>query len=332
MTYCKHNALIRRNYVLLRFKALSIGSLLLIAYIFLSTHVHAGDSITTNSSDFPEINISTTHELYSLTANQATLSDVLHELGKKADFKLKTFEEMSNAQQDWNFHSMPLTKLLTNLLRGYSTVMLYEETQDKPKQSDKLKLKELWLITQEDNTDLDEPSSINIEIQLEQTETLTDKQQHLTAEQQYEITYIDNLEGMTGDDVIATLEQTLVSDKDPLVRKRAVIALSDIGGTRVLDALESGLGDSSGDVRTELAKSFAGIKHQRSMLALGQLLMGDHNAGVRQEAVRSLYQQNSPAAHTFIEAALKDKDGDVKKAASEILQQWQLTLDDYLVE
>ena len=318
--------------MLLTFKALSTGCLLLIAYILLPTHARAGDSITTNSSDFSAINISTTHELYSLTANQATLSDVLHELGEMADFKLKTFEEMSNAQQDWNFHSMPLTKLLTNLLRGYSTVMLYEETQVEPKQNDKLKLKELWLITQEDNADMDRQSSINIEIQLEQTETLANEQQHLTAEQLYEISYIDNLEGMTSDDVIATLEQTLMTDKDPLVRKRAVVALSDIGGTRVLDALESGLGDRSGDVRTELAKSFAGIKHQRSMLALGQLLMGDHDANVRQEAVRSLYQQNSPAAHTFIEAALKDKDAGVKKVAGEILRQWQLTLDDYLVE
>jgi len=332
MAHCNHNSLIKRNRVLHTFKALSTGSLLLIAYILLPTHARAGDSITTNSSDFSAINISTTHELYSLTANQATLSDVLHELGKTADFKLKTFEEMSNVQQDWNFHSMPLSRLLTNLLRGYSTVMLYEETQAVPKLSGKLKLKELWLITQEENADLDEPSTIKIEIQLEQAETLTDKQQQLTAEQQYEITSIDNLEGMTGDDVIATLEQTLVTDKDPLIRKRAVLALSDIGGTRVLDALESGMGDRSGDVRTELAKSFGGIKHQRSMLALGQLLMGDHDASVRQEAVRSLYKQNSPAAHTFIEAALKDKDGDVKKAASEILQQWQLTLDDYLVE
>ena len=58
------------------------------------------------------------------------------------------------------------------------------------------------------------------------------------------------------------------------------------------------------------------------MLLLGQLLMGDHNAGVREQAVNALYQQSTLAAHTFIEAALKDKDQGVKKAASEILQQW----------
>ena len=48
-------------------------------------------------------------------------------------------------------------------------------------------------------------------------------------------------------------------------------------------------------------------------MLLGQMLMGDHNVGVREQAVSSLYQQNTLAAHTFIEAALKDKDQGVKK-------------------
>ena len=50
-------------------------------------------------------------------------------------------------------------------------------------------------------------------------------------------------------------------------------------------------------------------------MLLGQVLMGDHNAGVREQAVSSLYQQNTLAAHTFIEAALKDKDQGVNKSS-----------------
>lgn len=45
-----------------------------------------------------------------------------------------------------------------------------------------------------------------------------------------------------------------MNDRDPVIRQRAVAALSDIGGARVLDALESGLGDRSAEVRTELAR------------------------------------------------------------------------------
>lgn len=303
---------------------LSANSLLLITFLFFPTHSDADVSDITNSSDSAAINISITDERFSLTANQAKLPDVLHELGKAADFKLKTFETTGYRQQDWSFQSMSLPRLLNNLLRDHSTVMLYEHTQDKTAGSDHLKLKELWLIAHGDNADLDEQSMINIEIQLEQTVPL-DNKQHLTPDQQYEITFIDNLEGLTSNDVIDTLAQTLKSDKDPVIRKRAVVALRDIGGTRVLDALESGMGDSAGDVRTELARSFAGIKHQRSMLLLGQMLVGDHDAVVRREAVRAMYQQDTLAAHTFVEAALKDKDDTVKKTAREILEQWEFT-------
>ena len=63
------------------------------------------------------------------------------------------------------------------------------------------------------------------------------------------------------------------------------------------------------------------------MLLLGQMLIGDHDSQVRQQAVRSLYQQNTPAARSFVETAAKDKDPVVKKIAAEILQQWQPAAD-----
>jgi hypothetical protein len=309
----------------------SASSLLLVTFLCFFTHADTDAGNIKHSSGSTVINISVTDEAYSLNAKQAKLSAVLNELGKTAGFKLKTFDAAGYQNQDWQFRSMSLPRLLDNLLRGYSTVMLYEDMQDKTTANDRPKLKELWLIAQQDHADFHQPSNIHIEIQLEQAETF-DHEQQLTPEQRYEITFIDNLEGMTSDDVIDTLEQTLRSDKDPLIRKRAVTALSDIGGTRVLDALESGMGDRSADVRTELAKSFAGIKHQRSMLLLGQMLVGDHDAMVREQAVRSMYQQGTLAAHTFVEAALKDKNDTVKKTASEILQQWAFTPEDHPVE
>ena len=324
MNLCSHKAFARKNCTLRAYVAPVTASFLLITSLCYSYYSYADVSNITEDNNSSVISISSTDERYSLVAEQAKLSDVLLELGKAADFKLKVFEQLSIEQQNWDYNSMPLSQLLTNLLRGYSTVMLYEEAHDKTLENNTRKLKELWLIASDDNSGVGEQSINNIEIKLEPPATRPIDYQNLTPQQQYEIAHIDNLEGLTGDDVIESLKLTLVTENDPVIRKRAVVALSDIGGTHVLDALESGLSDSSGEVRTQLAKSFAEINHQRSMLALGQLLMGDHDVKVRQEAVRALYQQNGPAARSFIEAALNDKDDSVKKVAGEILQQWPL--------
>jgi hypothetical protein len=280
----------------------------------LSALADAGTGL--DDEDSSVINISSAGGRYTLLVEKKNLSDVLLKLKEIADFKLKIFDDVEDEQVRLDIKSMPLNQLLTNLLRGYNTVMLYEESKNNELDSDGRKLKELWLIGSDNGARTDH-DIINIEIDLNEPE-------NLTLEQQYELTHIDNLEGMISDDVIETLQQTLLTEKDPVIRKRAVVALSDIGGTHVLDALESGMGDNSGEVRAEIARSLAGIKNQKSMLLLGQMLMGDGNVEVRQEAVRALRQQDSPAARSFVEAALQDNAASVNKVAKEILQQWVL--------
>ena len=285
-----------------------------------ATYADAGNESST-------INISQSDKGYSLTAQQASLPDILHKLGETAHFKLKLFEEPDDTPHDWNFQAMPLPRLLDNLTRGYSTVLLYEEQHKHNTVSNDRIIKEMWLIAREDNADHNAAANINIDIQPERKDAALNEPRELTAEQQYEISFIDNLEGMHSGDIIDTLQQTITTESDPLVRQRAVAALGEIGGIGVLDALESGMADKSAEVRTQLASTLSGIKHQRSMLLLGQMLMGDHDSKVRQQAVRALYQQKTPAARSFVETAAKDKDPVVKKIAAEILQQWEPAAD-----
>lgn len=300
--------------------AFAVTHLLVIAVLCFPFDTYADDSNLKNAGIAAEISIRLTGEGYTLSAQRAELADVLYELGKTADFKLKLFTNLSDKKSDWNYESMVLIQLLNNLLRDFNTVMLYEEMQNDARGNTNRKLKELWLIASKNNPGSAEPASINIEIQVEKTEPTTKKQQPLTAEQQFEITHIDKLEGLTGDDVIETLKQTLSTEQDPVIRIRAVTALGQIGGTEVLDALESGLGDYVGEVRIELAKSFAGIQNQRSILALGQMSVGDDDIKVRQQALRALARQDGPSARAFIEAALNDEAKSVQKVARELLQ------------
>ncbi|MGB5395589.1 MAG: HEAT repeat domain-containing protein [Gammaproteobacteria bacterium] len=296
--------------------------LLMVISTSYSNKLHAETGAIIKPDESAVVDIMYSSQGYSVSATQATLGTVLQQLSKSAKFKLKLFDDISAEQKNWLLHSMPLTRLLENLTRGYSTVMLYEEEPAGASNNTDRKIKEMWVIARDDNQGSDEITSVNIEIVTEQNSERMSGYQNLTAEQQYEIAFIDNLEGMAGSDIVDTLQQTLADEADPLVRKRAVTALGDIGGTGVLDALETSMGDSSSDVRTELAKTLAGIKDQRSMLLLGQILMGDTNSQVRQQAVSGLYQQNTPAARSFVEAAATDRDPAVKKIADDILQLW----------
>jgi hypothetical protein len=304
----------------------TISCLLLVVSTPYSSKLHAdtGDIIKQDESAIIDIRHSA--EGYSLIARQATLGTILQRLSESAEFKLKIFDVISNEQQNWLFQPMPLTRLLENLTRGYSTVMLYEEKPADSSSKDR-KINEMWLLSRDDNHGSGENTNVSIEITPKQNSARLSDYQNLTAEQHYEISFIDNLKGMTGSDIVDTLQQTLADEDDPLVRKRAVTALGDIGGIGVLDALETSMGDSSSEVRTALAKTLAGIKDQRSMLLLGQILMGDTNSRVRQQAVSGLYQQNTPAARSFVEAAARDRDPAVKKVADGILQQWVTAAD-----
>jgi len=98
---------------------LSTCSLPLISFLLFVTHSHADVGAVTNSNDVAVIHIDIINERFSVTANQVKLPAVLHELGKAADFKLKTFEASTYPQQNWNFQSMPLPRLLNRLLQGY---------------------------------------------------------------------------------------------------------------------------------------------------------------------------------------------------------------------
>lgn len=155
MSLCKTQMFANKIYWLQKSVVLVATLFLVIGILYFSPITYAdtyadthpasdGNSTDNNAS---KISISSTGDNYSLSAKQAKLPDVLQELGEAADFEFKLFEnsivETSTIKTDWNFDAVPLNQLLNNLIRGYNTIMLYEDTKNVIQDNNNRKLKEL---------------------------------------------------------------------------------------------------------------------------------------------------------------------------------------------
>lgn len=296
------------------------GKLLLGSILFISTSLFADILFMEAGPYDPDAKEKITHENYSLSVKQARLTDILSHLEQKTGIEIKAYTPIAGNYQDYSYQALPLDQILKNLLRDYSTVMVYEDEKTAIETSAGHRLKKLWILGADDSSSMPLHSAGDRE---DQGSLGRDNHDYLSQTQYRELAHIENLQGMTSDDVIETLKETLILNQDPVIRKKAVSALADIGGVRVLDALEAGLGDRSGEVRVELARSFAPIAHQRSLLALSQLLLGDMDSSVRIEAVRSLYKFNKPPARVLVESALNDINLGVKIVARTVLSHWE---------
>jgi hypothetical protein len=129
------------------------------------------------------------------------------------------------------------------------------------------------------------------------------------------IVAIESLAGLDDQEIVDRLGGVLNSDPEVAVRKRAAIALEDIGGDPALQQLEAGLGDGSPDVRIAIVESLGRIGGDRAIMALGQTIMGDSDPLVRQAAVLALQNHESGAVQAFRKAASADNSALVREAS-----------------
>ncbi len=256
-----------------------------------------------------EISVQTNNGLCTLHAEHASLSQVLLSIGKELGFEVRIHGDISNSQQSWSYQAMPLADMVRNLVRDYSSVIIYQKSAS-PNSTNELS--EIWIYA--DNVS-SRQSSTPVEIQVQHS--LSEEVDFIDARRRTQVAQIDRLEGLHQQDVIDSLADIVRHEPDPIVRLRAVSALRDIGSGDVLSALEAGMSDASPEVRIEVAHAFGEAQDQRAILLLGQLLMGDKTSSVREAAVQSLLSYSSPAAHAFVEAAKQDRDEDVRKAANQ---------------
>lgn len=130
---------------------------------------------------------------------------------------------------------------------------------------------------------------------------------------------IERLAGLKDKPVVDGLETALRSDTDPWVRRRAALALEDIGGEAAVNALEAGLGDDDPSIRSAVVNSLGRIGSERAVMAIGQTIIGDPDPETRRTAVLALDGHEGGAVEAFLQAAQKDRAASVRQAAGWLL-------------
>lgn len=129
---------------------------------------------------------------------------------------------------------------------------------------------------------------------------------------------------------IALLEHVIVKDDDPMVRGQAAAALGQIGGKHAVSGLQAALGDPVQSVRVQAVRGLGRIGEAESAQVLGELLLHDADRRVRRRAAWSLGGMKGELARSYLEAALIDADGAVRRAADQGLERWAVSADEGL--
>jgi HEAT repeat protein len=118
---------------------------------------------------------------------------------------------------------------------------------------------------------------------------------------------------------IGMLGALAAQDPDATVRRIAATALGNIGGEAVVPALEAALVDADVEVRIQAMRGLHVIEGEAAAASLGELALGDPDAGLRRQAINLLATLRSDAARSTLDLAASDPDDAVREAAEDAL-------------
>ncbi len=131
-----------------------------------------------------------------------------------------------------------------------------------------------------------------------------------------------------GPEAITAVEDlaAALADPNPKIRYRSAKALSKVGqgAAPVASQVQAALKDAEPEMRYYLVKTLANIEDAAviALVELDHILTSDPDPRCRQYAAKALGEIGKPAAPVTksLEAALKDRDANVRKTASESLK------------
>jgi HEAT repeats len=119
------------------------------------------------------------------------------------------------------------------------------------------------------------------------------------------------------------LAGVFAEEDDPLVRSRAVAALTRLEGPGARMLLrERALGDDDAELRMQALNALATTDGERSVNLLGQALRDDGDLEVRKAAISALQRVGGDWARRPLERAVRDPDPSIRTAAEQALEAW----------
>lgn len=310
------------------------------ATVFMQSHVvYAGEvydekPISENIVGPSNIEVRIDSGLLTLHAENASLAEVLTEVGKQAGLEIFLEDDLDVSVTN-SFSNEPLPQAIARLLGDITFVMVYGSAQQDERPPPLIALRvygdSAGQAAPVDADELDTDQSVEANIARravalglgptsdDDSGLYDDLAGHKDDERVHAMQWLGDL----GDDAaINALGRFLALDHQPAIRGEAALALGNIGGEAASKALELGLGDEDPDVRFQVVEAMGEIGGSSSTFVLGQIIFGESDPEVRMSALASLGRVRSEAARAFLEAATEDPNHKVREIAYGILYAW----------
>lgn len=222
----------------------------------------------------------------SLRADQMPVKTLWQKLAQAAGFRLHVAEGVSEAPASWSFSNVPVAEALARLVTPNDFAIFYEPVQ-KPNQA--ARISDLFIFPPSPPAT---GSSVAPAALYEEAEARSEAQR---------------------------LGRLIAAPGEVALRRLAVADLLALNSPEVAKGLEMALGATEPEMRREVVQALGEVDRDIPPTALGQVVIGDRDALVRQEAIRVLADLGSEVARLFIEQAMKDKDENVREAARRAL-------------
>lgn len=215
----------------------------------------------------------------SVRAEEVSVKAVLQEIARQAGFRLHLAEGAGEASGIWSLVGLPLEAGLREVVQPDGLLIFYEQMTGGTHITD------LHVLPSADKTMkmVSEPST--------------------------------QAEG----DTALRLGHLIAEPGDLVTRRQAIADLVGLEPAVAVRGLETALSVREPDLRQEVVEALGRVYGDVPPTALGQVLFGEGDAGLRRAAIYALASLNSQAARLFLEQALEDKDEEVRSAAAETL-------------
>lgn len=224
----------------------------------------------------------------SVVADNVPVKSILREIARQAGFQLRIAERAGTVTGSWTLDRIPLEAAVAELSRPNSLLIFYRPDASAPA------IAALQVLAPAETESTSAPRD-------------PPKQSPDTQARRESMREARRL-------------SRLVTDTGALeARRQAIADLSALDPADAAYGLEAALSVEQATLRREVVETLGRIYGDTPPTALGQVIFGDGDAGVRLAAVEALSGLDGEIARAFLEQAVKDKDKTVRQAAAAAL-------------